>query len=111
MGHYLDGTAACVIGTHNKVLTADAVVLEKGTAFISDNGRCGADMSAGGFDPAREIGKFMTGLPVRSWESWEDGQIQGVLVKISTETNLAQEIVTIKEHVKVEKPEAEERKE
>ena len=53
----------------------------------------------------------MTGLPVRSWESWEDGQIQGVLVKISTETNLAQEIVTIKEHVKVEKPEAEERKE
>lgn len=104
--HYLDGKVACVIGTHNKVMTADSVVLEKGTAFISDNGRCGSDLSVGGLKPELEIQKFITALPLRSWEYWDDGQLQGVLVTVNEDTGLAESIIPVKEKVKIEKPEA-----
>lgn len=103
--HFLDGKAAAVIGTHNKVLTADAAVLEKGTAFISDNGRCGSALSVGGLDESTEIEKFLKALPLRSREAWRDGQIQGVLVRINEESGLAESIIPVIENVKIEKPE------
>ena len=46
----------------------------------------------------------MTALPDRSHESWDDCEIQGVLVTISEE-GFAEEIKPIKEKVKVERPE------
>ena len=104
-GHYLDGRVACVIGTHNKVMSADAAIMAGGTAFISDNGRCGADMSVGGLDPAKEIFKFTTAMPTRSWESWDDCQIQGVLVKVDEESGRATAIEPVRRRVQVEKPE------
>ncbi|NLZ77830.1 MAG: YmdB family metallophosphoesterase [Spirochaetales bacterium] len=82
MGFHLAGKAAAVIGTHSKVLTADAQILEGGTAFISDNGRCGSQMSVGGFEPEAEIEKQVTQLPIRSKEYWEDTALVGVLVEI-----------------------------
>ncbi len=103
--HFLDGKAAAVIGTHNKVLTADAVVLENGTAFISDNGRCGSALSVGGLDETTEIEKFLKALPLRSRESWKEGQIQGVLVCVNEETGLAESITPVMERIKIEKPE------
>ena len=103
--HYLDGRVACVVGTHNKVMSADATILEGGTAFISDDGRCGADMSVGGLDPDKEIYKFTTALPTRSWESWSDCQIQGVLVKVDEESGKALEITPVRRRVEVERPE------
>lgn len=106
MGHFLDGQTACVVGTHNKVLTADAAILPGGTAFISDNGRCGSDLSVGGLAPDKEIEKFLTALPNRSWEAWDDGQIQGLLVRVDEATGLAASVETVREHVKVTRPEA-----
>ena len=41
MGHYLDGKATLVIGTHTHVPTSDFRVLENGTAYQSDAGMCG----------------------------------------------------------------------
>ena len=38
MGHWLDGRVSLVAGTHSHVPTADAQVLEKGTAYITDMG-------------------------------------------------------------------------
>src|SRR5699024_9099188 len=35
MGHYLDGRASFVFGTHTHIPTADAKILPGGTAFIS----------------------------------------------------------------------------
>lgn len=105
MGHYLAGRVAAVIGTHNKVQSADATILDGGTAFISDNGRVGSDMSVGGLKVDIELKKFLTGVPVRSWETWDDGQIQGVLVKIDEESGKAVSITPIRERVAIEKPE------
>jgi 2',3'-cyclic-nucleotide 2'-phosphodiesterase len=41
IGHYLDGRATLVAGDHWHVPTADARVLPKGTAHITDVGMCG----------------------------------------------------------------------
>ncbi|MCK9546884.1 MAG: TIGR00282 family metallophosphoesterase [Sphaerochaeta sp.] len=82
MGHMLKGKAAAVIGTHTKVLSADATILRGGTAYITDNGRCGSQMSVGGFDPDGEIEKQITAVPRRSQECWESLELVGVLVDI-----------------------------
>ncbi|OGF86682.1 hypothetical protein A3B19_00345 [Candidatus Giovannonibacteria bacterium RIFCSPLOWO2_01_FULL_46_32] len=41
MGWYLDGKVSAVFGTHSHVPTADAKILPKGTAYISDIGMTG----------------------------------------------------------------------
>jgi metallophosphoesterase (TIGR00282 family) len=48
IGHYLDGQVTAVVGDHWHVPTADARVLPKGTAHITDVGMCGVlDASLG----------------------------------------------------------------
>ncbi len=83
MGFMLDGQVAAVIGTHNKVQTSDARVLKKGTAYITDNGRCGSQSSVGGFDAETEIMKQISQVPVRSLECWDDLALVGVIVEIA----------------------------
>ncbi|TAH57777.1 MAG: YmdB family metallophosphoesterase, partial [Sphaerochaeta sp.] len=90
-----------VIGTHSKVLTSDEQILDGGTAFISDNGRCGSQMSVGGFEPEAEIEKQITQLPVRSKEYWEDTALVGVIVEID-ETGKATAIEPIRSALKEE---------
>ncbi len=95
MGHMLKGKAAAVIGTHTKVLSADATILDGGTAYITDNGRCGSQMSVGGFDPALEIEKQITAVPMRSQEWWQALELVGVLVTIDADGK-ATDIETIR---------------
>jgi len=52
LGHYLDGRAALVAGTHTHVQTADERLLPKGTAYITDLGMTGISNSVIGMDPA-----------------------------------------------------------
>ena len=40
MGHFCDGRASLVVGTHTHVPTADAQILPGGTAFQADAGAC-----------------------------------------------------------------------
>ena len=40
MGHFCDGRASLVIGTHTHIPTADAQVLPGGTAYLTDAGGC-----------------------------------------------------------------------
>ncbi len=82
MGHMLKGKAAAVIGTHAKVLSADATILDGGTAYITDNGRSGSQVSVGGFDPSSEIEKQIIAVPRRSLECWDSLELVGVLVDI-----------------------------
>lgn len=100
MGHLLDGKASAVIGTHTKILTGDATVLENRTAYISDIGRCGSSESVGGFDPSGEIKKYSTGLFVRSRECWKKPQLQG-LVATFDESGLCTELETVRLDVDV----------
>jgi|GEM_PF-22759 len=82
MGYLLDGKVAAVIGTHTKVLSADAHLLPGGTAYMTDNGRCGSTCSVGGFATDVELRKYLTGIPERSHENWDSLELQGALVSV-----------------------------
>ncbi|MDD8021711.1 MAG: TIGR00282 family metallophosphoesterase [Paracoccaceae bacterium] len=62
MGHWCDGRASVVVGTHTHVPTADAMVLQGGTAYLSDAGMCGDYNSVIGMDKAEPMRRFITGM-------------------------------------------------
>ena len=62
MGHFCDGRASIVVGTHTHVPTADAMVLAKGTAYQTDAGMCGDYDSVIGMDKAEPMRRFLTGM-------------------------------------------------
>lgn len=64
MGHLLDGRVTAVLGTHTHVPTADARVLEGGTAFITDIGMCGDYDSVIGVEKATVVSRFTSKLPL-----------------------------------------------
>lgn len=65
MGYYLDGRVSAVLGTHTHVPTADARVLPKGTAYVTDVGMVGALDSIIGMEIEPILQRFVTQLPAR----------------------------------------------
>ncbi len=63
MGHYCDGRASLVVGTHTHVPTADAMILPGGTAYLTDAGMCGDYHSVIGMEKAEPMRRFVTGMP------------------------------------------------
>ncbi|SIQ59956.1 hypothetical protein SAMN05920897_11186 [Alkalispirochaeta americana] len=86
MFHHADGMVTAVIGSGQRVQTADAQVMPSGTAVICDAGRTGSRSSVGGFAPGPEIKKYLSRLSAKSEESWEDLQLQGVLLEVDSAT-------------------------
>ena len=82
MFYHLEGKVSAVLGSHTKVLTADARVLPGGTAVIAGTGRTGSRCSVGGLDPEIEIRKFLTQIHEQSRVTWKDLELQGVIVEI-----------------------------
>ncbi|MDA2929284.1 TIGR00282 family metallophosphoesterase, partial [Acidobacteria bacterium AH-259-O06] len=64
-GWFMDGKVSAVIGTHTHVPTADARILPKGTAYISDVGMTGSYESVIGMKVNSALSRFLTGLPSR----------------------------------------------
>jgi metallophosphoesterase (TIGR00282 family) len=64
-GVHLDGRVSAVCGTHTHVATADARVMPRGTAYVSDLGMTGPIDSVIGFAPESVLPRFLTGLPTR----------------------------------------------
>ncbi len=62
MGHFADGRASIVVGTHTHVPTADAQILPGGTAYLTDAGMCGDYLSVIGMDKAEPLRRFVTGM-------------------------------------------------
>ncbi len=58
MGYYLDGRVTAVFGTHTHVRTADACMLPKGTAYITDLGMTGPVESVLGIDKDIIVNRF-----------------------------------------------------
>jgi metallophosphoesterase (TIGR00282 family) len=59
MGHFCDGRASLVVGTHQHVPTADAQILPGGTAYQSDAGACCDYDSVIGMDKAEPLQRFV----------------------------------------------------
>ena len=58
MGHFCDGRASLVVGSHQHVPTADAQILPGGTAFQCDAGACADYDSVIGMDKAEPLQRF-----------------------------------------------------
>jgi metallophosphoesterase (TIGR00282 family) len=63
LGHWCDGRASLVVGTHTHVPTADTMILGKGCAYQSDAGMCGDYDSVIGMDALEPVTRFVTGMP------------------------------------------------
>lgn len=83
MFYHADGKVSAVVGTHSKVITADETIMPKGTGVITDVGRCGSQNSIGGLDPEVEIKKFLTQIPERSRDAWDNLELQGVIMELN----------------------------
>jgi metallophosphoesterase (TIGR00282 family) len=59
MGHFCDGRASLVVGTHSHVPTADAQVLPGGTAFQADAGACADYDSVIGMEKTEPVQRFV----------------------------------------------------
>jgi 2',3'-cyclic-nucleotide 2'-phosphodiesterase len=80
MGWYLDGRVLAIFGTHTHVPTADARVLPKGTAYITDVGMTGARGGVIGVKKEQIIERFLTQMPVKFETAEEDLWVMGCLV-------------------------------
>ena len=97
--HYFDGQVTAVVGTHTRVQTADAKILPKGTAYITDLGMVGANNSILGMEIEPVIKRFMTGRPSK-FEVAEGAAIYcAAMIDINNKTNKSTRIerVFIKE--------------
>jgi metallophosphoesterase (TIGR00282 family) len=65
MGWYLDGRVSAVVGTHTHVATADARILPRGTAYVTDLGMTGARDAVIGMEVEPVLQRFLTQLPNR----------------------------------------------
>ncbi|RKX35411.1 MAG: TIGR00282 family metallophosphoesterase [Verrucomicrobia bacterium] len=90
-GRYLEGRVAAVLGTHTHVPTADAAILPKGTAYITDVGMTGPYDSVIGRDVAPVVSGFLDGLPRRFSVAKDDVRLSAVLIEIDS-SGLAQDI-------------------
>jgi metallophosphoesterase (TIGR00282 family) len=100
MGWYLDGRASAVVGTHTHIPTADARVLPKGTAYVTDVGMVGPRDSCIGMDKDVVLQRFLTGVPNRFVVASGPVTFNSVLVTISGPTGRATSIQRVdREHV------------
>ncbi len=68
MGHFLDGKASVVVGTHTHAPTADHQILPGGTAFVSDVGMTGDYDSIIGMAKEEPLGRFLRRIPTQKFE-------------------------------------------
>lgn len=92
LGWYLEGRVTALVGTHTHVPTADAVVLPRGTAYITDVGMTGPWHSVLGVDRSRVVEKFLTQMPVRFEVAKGPCQFNAVLIEADEATGLARGI-------------------
>lgn len=96
-GHFVDGRASAVIGTHTHVPTADCQILEMGTAYMSDAGMCGDYDSSLGMDKEEPLNRFVSKMPKGRFEAASGpATICGVGIEISERTGLAEAIAPLR---------------
>jgi metallophosphoesterase (TIGR00282 family) len=102
MGWYLDGRVSAVVGTHTHVPTADARVLPRGTAYISDIGMTGPRDSIIGFRVETVLPRFLRHLPTRFEVGDGPVVLNAVVVEADRRTGLATSISQVQRIIEVD---------
>ncbi|WP_422029520.1 TIGR00282 family metallophosphoesterase [Roseovarius sp.] len=98
MGHFCDGRASVVVGSHTHVPTADAQILPGGTAFQSDAGMCGDYLSIIGMDKAEPMRRFITGMGKgRFTPAMGEATLCGLFIETDDRTGKAVNVTMIRD--------------
>ena len=92
IGHFFDGKATLVVGTHTHIPTNDARILENGTAYQTDAGMCGDYDSVIGMNKKNSLNRFMKKDSIKHFPAIGDATLSGVIVDCNIETGLADKI-------------------
>ena len=92
IGHFFDGKATLVIGTHTHIPTNDARVLKNGTAYQTDAGMCGDYDSVIGMNKENSLNRFLKKNSVKHFPATGDATLCGVIVDCDIKTGLAIDI-------------------
>jgi metallophosphoesterase (TIGR00282 family) len=97
MGHFCDGRASLVVGTHTHAPTADHQILPGGTAFMSDVGMTGDYASVIGMNKHEPLQRFLRRIPAAKFEpALGPATLCAVAVEIDDKTGLASRVGAVR---------------
>jgi len=92
IGHFFDGKATLVVGTHTHIPTNDARILKNGTGYQTDAGMCGDYDSVIGMNKENSLNRFLKKSSVKHFPATGDASLCGVIVDCDISTGLAKSI-------------------
>jgi len=92
IGHFFDGKASLVVGTHTHIPTNDARILKNGTGYQTDAGMCGDYDSVIGMNKENSISKFLKENSIKHFPATGEATLSGVIIDCDVETGLANNI-------------------
>ncbi len=96
-GHYCDGRATLVVGTHTHVPTADHRILAGGTAFMTDVGMCGSYDGVIGMDKEEPLRRFTRKIGAGRFEPASGpASLSGLAVESCDKTGLALKVAPVR---------------
>ena len=97
MGHFFDGKATFVVGTHTHVPTSDTMILKEGTAYQTDAGMCGDYNSVIGMQKEVPINRFLGKISKERLKPANgEATICGVVIETYETTGLAKKITPLR---------------
>ena len=96
MGFEFDGKVSLIVGTHTHIPTADAHILNNGTAYITDLGMCGDYDSIIGMDKKKSLERFKKKIPIGGISpATGEATLSGVFVETDDRNGIAKSIKPI----------------
>ena len=92
IGHFFDGKATLIVGTHTHIPTNDARILKNGTGYQTDAGMCGDYDSVIGMNKENSINRFLKKDSVKHFPAIGNATLCGVIVDCDIRTGLATKI-------------------
>jgi len=97
MGHFCDGRASLVVGTHTHTPTADHQIMPRGTAFISDVGMTGDYDSVIGMGKDEPLNRFVRRIASARFEpALGPATLCAVAVETDDATGLARHVGAVR---------------
>ena len=94
MGHFFDGKATLLVGTHTHVPTNDCRVLINGTAYLTDAGMCGDYDSVIGMNKTNSLNRFLKKESQKHYPAEGEATLCGLIVECNTSNGLANKVET-----------------
>ena len=92
MGHFFDGKATLVVGTHTHIPTNDTRVLTNGTAYQTDAGMCGDYDSVIGMNKNNSLNRFLKKNSTKHFPAEGKATLSGVIVECDLSSGLASKV-------------------